>query len=146
MRVWFPLFHLFEANCHRVVPNEFSLPGRDLLLSALVPLAVLLARRLADRFALAFVACRDKQLLMPQLSQTHQPNVSSADSNAAARVRPAGLHRVGSRSEQLPGAAEERERDCVNGTRVEQEAASEDVLRFRRSAASPAGANTADSN
>ena len=46
------------------------------------------------------------------------------------------------------GAAEERERDCVNGARVEQEAASgENVLRLRRSAAaSAAGANTADSN
>ena len=130
------------------MPNEFSLPGRDLLLSALVPLAKLLTRRLANRFALAFVARRDKLLPQPP---TTLPSASSADSSAAAaaRVRPAGLHRVNSRSVQVQaGAAEERDKDCVNGARVEQEAASgENVLRLRSSAAAcAAGANTADSN
>ena len=80
-------------------------------------------------------------------SRRRHSRTRPADSNGAARARPAGLHRVESRSVQVQAVvAEERERDCVNGSRVEQETASEDMLRLRRSAASPAGANTADSN
>lgn len=62
----------------------------------------------------------------------------------------AGLHRVESRSVQVQACDETREdqRDCVNGTRVEQESGTEENgLRFRRPATvSTAGAATADPN
>lgn len=79
-----------------------------------------------------------------------QPNVSAADVSAGARVCPAGLHRVESRSVQVQaGFEEEREwKSVVNGTtRVDQDSSTEEnVIRLRKTAASDASPITTASS
>ena len=43
-KVWFPLFHFFEANCSGVVPNEFEIPFKRFWTKKLPSCARLVAR------------------------------------------------------------------------------------------------------
>jgi len=43
-KVWFPLFHFFEANCSGVVPNEFEIPFKRFWTKRLPSCARLVAR------------------------------------------------------------------------------------------------------